>query len=334
MASEKFCLRWNDFESNISVAFRELREEKDFFDVTLACDDSQVQAHKVILSACSPFFRNILRRNPHQHPLLYLKGVKYKELLSVLNFMYQGEVNVAQEELNSFLAVAEDLRVKGLTQNNSGASNDSHHAPKRAPSPKPLRPQNTAPAERDPVPPPPKRPRPSGAGVLPSGPTYHQEEDDDIQEVQPVVKSEPVAPIVEQQAAQYAAEQQQGTVALDDTYADESYDYGEYGDGGYDDGSGMIDPNTGLPMQGAGGADGNKGLESTVRSLYFVVPEAGFQCSVCEHSSKSRQNMENHVEAKHVESSGWQCHICNKLCPSKNAYNVHYSRNHKLKSAQ
>ena len=102
-SSEKFCLRWNDFETNISVAFRELREEKDFFDVTLACDDSQVQAHKVILSACSPFFRHILRKNPHQHPLLYLKGVKYKELLCVLNFMYMGEVNVAQEELNSFL---------------------------------------------------------------------------------------------------------------------------------------------------------------------------------------------------------------------------------------
>jgi hypothetical protein len=55
----------------------------------------------------------MLRRNPHQHPLVYLKGVKYKELLSVLNFMYQGEVNVAQEELNSFLAVAEELKVKG-----------------------------------------------------------------------------------------------------------------------------------------------------------------------------------------------------------------------------
>ena len=117
-SSEKFCLRWNDFESNVSTAFRDLREEKDFFDVTLACDDSsQVAAHKVILAACSPFFREVLRRNPHQHPLLYLKGVKYKvcsldslsseisqcclqELLSVLNFMYQGEVNVAQEELN------------------------------------------------------------------------------------------------------------------------------------------------------------------------------------------------------------------------------------------
>ena len=98
MESEKFCLRWNDFESNISVAFRELRDDKDFFDVTLACDDEQIQAHKVILSACSPFFRNILRRNPHQHPLLYLSGVKYQELLAVLNFMYMGEVNVAQVE--------------------------------------------------------------------------------------------------------------------------------------------------------------------------------------------------------------------------------------------
>ena len=105
-SSEKFCLRWNDFESNVSTAFRDIREEKDFFDVTLACDDSsQVEAHKVILAACSPFFREVLRRNPHKHPLLYLKGVKYRELLSVLNFMYQGEVNVAQEELNQVTRV-------------------------------------------------------------------------------------------------------------------------------------------------------------------------------------------------------------------------------------
>jgi len=131
MESEKFCLRWNDFEANISGAFNELREEKDFFDVTLACDDQQIQAHKLILSACSPFFRNVLRRNPHQHPLLYLKGVKYRELLSIINFMYLGEVNVAQEELNLFLTVAEDLKVKGLTQGNPGGKNqtsDNNHS--------------------------------------------------------------------------------------------------------------------------------------------------------------------------------------------------------------
>ena len=78
--THKFCLRWNDFQSNISDAFKKIRAEKDFFDLTLACDDSQIDAHKVILSACSPFFRTVLKRNPHQHPLLYLKGVKFKEL--------------------------------------------------------------------------------------------------------------------------------------------------------------------------------------------------------------------------------------------------------------
>ena len=115
---EKFCLRWNDFEKIISSSFRDLREDKDFFDVTLACDDNQLQAHKVVLSACSPFFRSILKRNPHQHPLLYLKGVQYENILSVINFMYHGEVNIAQENLNSFLSVAEELQVKGLAQNN------------------------------------------------------------------------------------------------------------------------------------------------------------------------------------------------------------------------
>ena len=114
----KFCLRWKDFENNISNSFIELRDDKDFFDVTLACNGNQLQAHKVILSACSPFFRSILKKNPYPHPLLYLKGVQYEEIQSVLTFMYHGEVNVAQEDLNTFLAVAEDLEVKGLTQSN------------------------------------------------------------------------------------------------------------------------------------------------------------------------------------------------------------------------
>ena len=152
MASEKFCLRWNDFESNISVAFRELRNDSDFFDVTLACDDEQIQAHKVILSACSPFFRTVLRRNPHAHPLLYLKGVKYSDLQAVLNFMYTGEVNLAQEELSSFLEVAEELRVKGLMRNNSGDRKETHTDPALQ-DPKP------APGIRDPCPHP-QSPRP------------------------------------------------------------------------------------------------------------------------------------------------------------------------------
>ena len=127
---EKLCLRWNDFESNMGAAFKDIRAKEDFLDVTLACEDEQIQAHKFVLAACSPFFRNVLRHHPHQHPLLYLKGITYSNIQAVLNFMYNGEVYVAQEDLNSFLAVAEDLQVKGLTQSQSQIEPDlsSTHA--------------------------------------------------------------------------------------------------------------------------------------------------------------------------------------------------------------
>merc|ERR1712003_385648 len=111
-------------------AFRDLRADSDFFDVTLGCADGHsskaLQAHKVILSACSSTFKQMLRdqarSSPHPHPYIFLRGVSFCDLSAVLDFMYHGEVNVAQEDLNSFLAVAEDLRVKGLTQNNAGES--------------------------------------------------------------------------------------------------------------------------------------------------------------------------------------------------------------------
>ena len=145
-SAEKFCLRWNDFETNISTAFKQLREDKDFFDVTLACEDEQLDAHKVVLAACSPFFRAILKRNRHEHPLLYLKGIRYTDLAAVLNFMYHGEVNVAQEDLDVFLALAQDLQIKGLTQKNEEEKENNEEKnkqnPPEPPSPKIRRPLN------------------------------------------------------------------------------------------------------------------------------------------------------------------------------------------------
>jgi BTB/POZ domain len=267
------------------VAFRELRQDKDFFDVTLSCDDEQqLQAHKVILSACSPFFRNILRRNPHQHPLLYLKGVKYTDLQSVLNFMYHGEVNVAQDELNSFLAVAEDLRVKGLTQNqparhdssSSGGGAVNSNTGKAAARPRsPL--SGSQKASRPPDPtggqPPPKRPRPSvpptasySSSRTDGGGGSGDDADDDIQEVVPV-KSEPreAAAVTAAVAGPVSA-----ATAADNSYSnalvseegeayDESYeDYGQYeqsfggGEGGSE--SALVDL----------GPDGSKGKDSSL----------------------------------------------------------------------
>ena len=114
--SEKLCLQWNDFKANTNSAFGRLRDDKEFTDVTLACEDGQqMEAHKVILAASSPFLDQILQRNKHPHPLIYLKGFQSQDLLAILDFLYFGEASVYQENLDSFLAIAEDLKLKGLT---------------------------------------------------------------------------------------------------------------------------------------------------------------------------------------------------------------------------
>ena len=111
--TEKFCLKWNDFQKNISSSFKEIRE--DFCDVTLAGEGNQkILAHKVILAASSSFFRDILKENQHPHPLLYMKGIKGVHLASIVDFMYHGEVDIVQEDLNDFLVVADELQLKGL----------------------------------------------------------------------------------------------------------------------------------------------------------------------------------------------------------------------------
>ena len=114
---EKLCLQWNDFKENATSSFRELREDKDLTDVTLACEDGkQVEAHKIILAASSPFFMEILKKNKHFHPLKYMRGLKSETLLSIVDFLYLGEANVLQENLESFLALAEELKLKGLNE--------------------------------------------------------------------------------------------------------------------------------------------------------------------------------------------------------------------------
>ena len=114
--SEKLCLQWNDFKDNVISSFGELRDDRDLTDVTLACEDGkQVEAHKIILAASSPVLKDILKRNKHPHPLIYMRGLKSEDLLAIIDFLYLGETNVLQENLDSFLALAEELRLKGLT---------------------------------------------------------------------------------------------------------------------------------------------------------------------------------------------------------------------------
>ena len=132
MSSEKLCLKWNDFQENILSGFKELRMDKEFTDVTLACEDGQhIGAHKVVLATCSPLFMNLLKSNRHQHPLIYMRGVKSEDLMAIIDFLYFGQANVYQDNLDTFLAIADDLKLKGLTGEGETNESDAKNLPVR-----------------------------------------------------------------------------------------------------------------------------------------------------------------------------------------------------------
>jgi len=318
--NEHFCLRWNDFETNISHAFQAIREEKDFFDVTIACEDEQVQAHKVILSACSPFFKKVLRKNPHQHPLLFLKGVKYAEIVSILNFMYHGEVNVTQDDLNGFLAVAEELKVKGLTQNEQNNPGErSKHTPKTVREPPDIK-----------DPPPMKKVR------------VHQQRDDEIQEMSisaPIpVKTEPGSEVMNSRSGvEYSSDHSShfaptDTMLVESEENDQPYDQG-YDYAGYDE---QFDPTQGSPNTSR--PDGNKDSISISNAqdpeelIYFDRdPTPGskknWRCKLCGEYAHNRGNAMNHVEAKHLNVN-YNCDQCTKSFRSRNSLKTHVSTYH------
>ena len=115
--ADKICLQWNDFQKTVVSSFRNLREEKECTDVTLACEDGQqVGAHKVVLKSLSPFFRELLKSNKYQQPIIYMRGVNFEDLTAILDFLYLSEANLYQEKLESFLTIANELKLKGLAK--------------------------------------------------------------------------------------------------------------------------------------------------------------------------------------------------------------------------
>jgi hypothetical protein len=121
-SSEKFCLKWNDFQENIVNSFQDLRKETEFSDVTLVCEDNHtIEAHRIILTACNPFFSTVLKSNKNFHPMIYMRGLKSKNMVAIVDFIYYGEANIYQEDLDEFLALADELQLKGLAGSASGS---------------------------------------------------------------------------------------------------------------------------------------------------------------------------------------------------------------------
>ncbi|XP_068221262.1 protein bric-a-brac 1-like isoform X8 [Palaemon carinicauda] len=116
MNQDQFLLKWNNHQNNFVEVFSYLRTQDAFVDVTLACDGKSFSAHKVVLSACSPYFQTLFQTNPCKHPIVFLKDVKGQELEALIEFIYKGEVSVSQSELGSLISTAENLKIKGLAE--------------------------------------------------------------------------------------------------------------------------------------------------------------------------------------------------------------------------
>lgn len=114
-AQQQYCLKWNNHTNNMVKVFNELLGDEYFVDVTLACEGSSLKAHKLVLSACSTYFRDLLINNPCKHPIVILNEMRFEDLQAIISFMYSGEVNVSYAQLGRLLKSAEALKVKGLT---------------------------------------------------------------------------------------------------------------------------------------------------------------------------------------------------------------------------
>jgi len=251
----------------------------------------------VILASCSPFFRNILRKNPHSHPLLYMKGVTQLELKAILDFMYHGEVQVAQEDLNSFLAVAEELKVKGLTQNKSTADEKSVRGsfkPQSLPPPSsfpPPTPMQVTPAKRD------------------KGPTFAQQLPGEALRMDGqsnAVKTEP--------GEDSGIHNSDSALLLyqdfdEDTNGDDhSHNYPDF--------------------RGHDSAHKQRLIEFVER----VEEEGGvvaYKCGICHKTSARRDALTSHIENIHFPGA-YKCYYCELVFNSQNTRNVHIGRKHKF----
>ncbi|XP_018573616.1 protein tramtrack, beta isoform isoform X34 [Anoplophora glabripennis] len=263
MASEQFSLCWDNFHKNMSSGMNSLLENEDLVDVTLAVEGKCLKAHKMVLSVCSPYFKELFKSNPCQHPIVFMKDVSYVALSDLLQFMYQGEVQVSQENLTTFIKTAEALQIKGLTGDGNGSADTDpietpqekpvHQIEEYKPMPRPKKQQPaTVTTQSTPV----KRPRLSVSST-------------DSQPLPPAVaKSEPVASVPSggsSEPVQFKMEPYDQTQSLIDETGDENFGDDNLDDANVDDtedysmmegGTGEEEPQAGTSTDGAGEGQG------------------------------------------------------------------------------
>jgi len=317
---QKFCLSWKDFNVIYNKQFEELRNSEDFFDITLACEDNQVNAHKLVLSAASDFFKDILRKFKHDHALVYLTDVRFCDLQAILDFIYTGETEVAEDNLESLLTTAGKLRIKGLTESQSNKDSEAKASEE----------ENLAPiiTEKEE-----SKKKSIQGGKLGSKsttitPTLVKEtssqsiklEKSDINYIQITNASKLVRKPDPMDISNFLSpsEQQQLTGAENlESFPSKS----------------LAIVNEAVQSQDY---ESNKNElerqcnELMVSSYDTSLGKTVWQCAQCHYSSKLRYTVKEHVET-HISGFSHQCPLCEKSCNTRNALRVHTIRKHSNK---
>ncbi|GLH02985.1 hypothetical protein R5R35_014071 [Gryllus longicercus] len=333
MAGQQICLKWNSFQANIVTSFENLWEEEGLVDVTLASDGQCLRAHKVILSACSPFFRKVFQTNPCQHPVIILQDVHFTELESLLCFVYKGEVNIEQENLPALLRAAETLQIRGL----SGASEQVKE--KMGASKKVLPPNSPedSPEESPPV----KRPRsiqPSQSPPLPTTPlaltptsrpsrSRHPSTSSVEPWEQPQQPGDPEIPPKVEPSDSVSRSPSPLHDALEDST-----------DGSVGPPCDLMQAQLKLPASDTGQI---KGILNPDAAAFHAEPNDApqanknfpfppFPCPFCDRAYTSWGFRRRHIKAMHTQSPRLSCKWCLRVLPSHSDWEQHVMAEHNL----
>ena len=308
-----YSVSWAEHATDRTSSVKDMLERQSFVDVTLACDDDQLQAHKVLLSAASPFFQRILERNPHTHPLLYLRGAKKKDVSAILNFIYAGETSVPVTDFESFMALAKDLEVKGLVDENEIAENKASEECKkdvRKPSvtQKKVSRRKRSELLEDKV----EKSPDIDLDIKPNLEDLRNNLDMEVEEVELQQHLEQIMHVESSQndndpqetnEQNCKAERSNDSEVVDDDFSVENV---------------VVTTN-----------DSNDeivdGMSAKVDALLVTTPDGFFVCNECRYGSKSEVHVREHIEM-HIDGFAHKCKTCTKVFTKRNSFRLHTAK--------
>ena len=290
---EKLQFKWDNFQSTVSHTFVELRREEDLFDVTLVTEDEvQMSAHKLILSASSSFFKSILRKNSHSHPLIYLSGVTSSNLLQVLDYVYQGEVQLREDQVESFLSVSSKLKISGMVLDRKSSKTEESESS-----------QTKADSETN---------------ILP------QSDSDSKSKLDLKTETVITADMIKQ--VQIKANQKKDNLKTDIVYVeldeDDSQNKLEVSD--------FSKPEL-KPYGDKFYFTDVKEADIKILELTGRAQSGAFQCNICNYISSQKSCVMKHIENRHIEGLSFYCEFCDKTFKNRNQLGNHRSRFHSRK---